>query len=142
MTLDEAIKYHEDMAEINECAAKMLSDDAFLHMDSEYKNECRDNASKSSVACKDHRQLAEWLTELKELKNSIGAVKLNNMKEALALIRTLKAELNGWQEDPFSIIAEVCGAVKDCRRCQWYEKCPFPKNYGSYPEEWKTDVHP
>lgn len=33
MTLDEAIKYHEDMAEINECAAKMLSDDAFLHMD-------------------------------------------------------------------------------------------------------------
>lgn len=85
----------------------------------------------------DHSQLTEWLKELKELRESIGAFKLSNMKEALALMRTLKAELNGWEEDPFCIIAEVCGAVTDCRRCQWYEKCPFPKNYGSYPEDWR-----
>lgn len=43
-------------------------------------------------------QLLEWLTELKELKNSIGAIKLSNMKEALALIRTLKAELKTYNE--------------------------------------------
>lgn len=40
----------------------------------------------------EHRQLAEWLTELKELKNSTGAVRLNNMTEALKLIRAYKAE--------------------------------------------------
>ena len=84
------------------------------------------------------RQLAEWLTDYKELKNSIGAVKLSNMKEALALIRTLKAELNGWKEDPFGIIAEVCKAVTDCRRCQWYEKCPFLISYDCYPEDWRN----
>jgi hypothetical protein len=38
------------------------------------------------------RQLAEWLTELKELRDSVGAVKLSDMKEALELIRKYKAE--------------------------------------------------
>lgn len=129
MTIDEAIAHCLEVAEKEEqfCVQDDIS--------------CRFQKSHAECAA-DHRQLAEWLTELKELRSSVGAVKLSNMKEALALIRTLKAELNGWQEDPFSIIAEVCGAVTDCRRCQWYEKCPFPKNYGSYPEEWKTDVHP
>ena len=92
--------------------------------------------AEAAVSCEqcaaDHRQLAEWLRELKELRNSVGGVKLSNMKEALALIRTLKAELNGWKEDPFGIIAEVCGAVTDCRRCQWHEKCPLPKNCGGW----------
>lgn len=69
----------------------------------------------------------------------IDTAKLSNMKEALALIRTLKAELNGWKEDPFGIITEVCGAVSDCRRCQWYEKCPFRNNYGSCPKDWRVE---
>lgn len=74
----------------------------------------------------------------RELKMTIDeSIKLSNLKEALALIRTLKAGLKGWKEDPFAIIAEVCGSVTDCRRCQWYEKCPFPQNYGSYPEDWR-----
>lgn len=121
MELDEAIKHCLEVAEKNEC--KMTSDDGYT-----------DVSMKQCAA--DHRQLAEWLTDYKELKNSI---KLSNMKEALALIRTLKAELNGWQEDPFDIIAEVCGGVTDCRRCQWYEKCPFRNNYGSYPKDWRVE---
>ena len=66
-------------------------------------------------------------------------VKFGNNRATLEEIAELKDELSGWQDNPFSIIAEVCGAVTDCRRCQWYEKCPFPKNYGSYPEEWRAE---
>lgn len=126
MTLDEAIKYCLEVAEHNEALIKRG-----------YAGGC--NSHDCSERAENHRQLAEWLRELKELRNSVGGAKLSNMKEALASIRTLKAELNGWKEDPFGIIAEVCGAVTDCRRCQWYEKCPFPKNYGSYPEDWRTE---
>jgi bacterioferritin-associated ferredoxin len=130
MTIDEEIKHQEEIS------------DRYARMSEYEENNGNDGIAKDCAECAaDHRQLAEWLTELKELKNSIGAVKLSNMKEALALIRTLKAELNGWKEDPFGIIAEVCGAVTDCSRCQWYEKCPFPKNYGNYPEEWRKDEH-
>ncbi len=85
------------------------------------------------------KRIIDLENENRELKMTIDeSIKLSNMKEALALIRTLKAALNGWKEDPFDIIAEVCGAVTDCRRCQWYEKCPFPKNYGNYPKDWRA----
>ena len=126
MTLDEAIRHCEEVAENYRCQR----DDAADINDVGTASDCQNCAD-------DHEQLASWLKELKELREEIGSVKLSNMKEALALIRTLKAELNGWKEDPFSIIAEVCRSVTDCRRCQWYEKCPFSKNYESYPEEWR-----
>lgn len=129
MTLDEAIAHALEVAEQNEFETRIY-DELNRHGDEEYRNN-------SCQCAADHRQLAEWLTELKELREEIGSVKLSNMKEALTLIRTLKAELNGQKEDPFSIIAEVCRSVTDCRRCQWYEKCPFSKNYESYPEEWR-----
>ena len=127
MTIDEEIKHQEEIS------------DRYARM-SEYEgNNGNDGIAKDCAQCAaDHRQLAEWLKELKELRNSVGAVKLSNMKEALALIRTLKAELNGWKEDPFGIIAEVCGAATDCKRCQWYEKCPcYPEEW--YPEKWRTE---
>ena len=89
----------------------------------------------------ENRELKRLLKakELKESRETLSDFKLGNMKEALALIRTLKAELNGWRENPFDIIAEVCGAATDCRRCQWYEKCPFRNNYGSYPKDWRVE---
>lgn len=40
----------------------------------------------------ENRQLAEWLTELKELRDSLGAVKLKDMKEAVGLLQELNAE--------------------------------------------------
>ncbi len=137
MTLDEAIAHCLEVADKNEISAitykncKEIKTNMYeSYSQKKSENDCRECAA-------EHRQLAEWLTDYKELKNSIGAVELSNMKEALALIRTLKAGLNGWKEDPFGIIAEVCRAVTDCRRCQWYEKCPFSNNYESYPEEWR-----
>jgi hypothetical protein len=103
MTIDEAIQHCLEVAE---------KEEQFCVQDD---RSCLFQKSHAECAA-EHRQLAEWLTDYKELKNSIGAVKLSNMKEALALIRTLKAELNGWKEDPFGIIAEVCEAATDCKR--------------------------
>lgn len=81
MTIDEAIKHFHEVAEQLDEKAKTLT---FPHLPTEMKK-CRECAAS-------HRQLAEWLKELKELKNSIGAVRLNNMAEALKLIRAYKAE--------------------------------------------------
>lgn len=134
MTIDEAISHCLEVAERQEISA----DDKEMY--SEMLGEDYKGFEEGCQECAaEHRQLAEWLTDYKELKNSIGAMKLSNMKEALTLIRTLKAELNGWREDPFGIIAEVCGAATDCRRCQWCEKCPFRNNYGSYPKDWRAE---
>ena len=72
-------------------------------------------------ACKecaaDHRQLAEWLTDYKELKNSIGAVKLSNMKEALELIREYKAEnvmLREFNDKIYDVLAKQFGSPCSC----------------------------
>lgn len=53
MTIDEAIKHCEEVVEKNEQAKK----DCNLWIDTEYED-----------CCADHRQLAEWLRELKEAK--------------------------------------------------------------------------
>ena len=53
LTLDEAIKYCLEVAEKNEC--KMTNDDGYT-----------DVSMKQCIT--DYRQLAEWLTELKEAK--------------------------------------------------------------------------
>lgn len=74
MTIDEAIRHCEEVAECNEIAG----------LESEARRQC----------CNDHRQLAEWLTELKELRNSIGAVKFKDMKEAVGLLQELNTENN------------------------------------------------
>ena len=57
LTLDEAIKHCEEVAEQNDKSAEYHKE---WH-ESYYENDCRQCAS-------DHRQLAEWLTELKELR--------------------------------------------------------------------------
>lgn len=131
MTIDEAIKHCEEVAEHNETKA--------LRIGRQYEGTLLDREAKECRECaSDHRQLAEWLTDYKELKNSIGAIKLSNMKETLALIRTLKAELNGWKEDPFGIIAEEC-RTRSCKLCQWEEKCPYAGTYEYHPEDWRIE---
>lgn len=130
MTLDEAIRHCEEVAEGLEKKANTYG------IKQAYIPKSREPVDCISCAT-EHRQLAEWLNELKELREGIGSVKLSNMKEALAVIRTLKAELNGWKDNPFVIIAEVCSVVTDCKHCQWDDKCPYTKNYEGYPEEWR-----
>ena len=83
LTLEEAIKHCEVVAEQEECFINYPHSDIVLgDLDIESR--------KHYVA--EQKQLAEWLTELKELRNSLGAVKLSNMKEARELIRDYKAE--------------------------------------------------
>lgn len=84
MTLDEAIRHCEKVAERYETRAKII-DRRKLGFALENPTACHECAA-------DHRQLAEWLTELKELRNSIGAVKLKDMKEAVGLLQELNAE--------------------------------------------------
>ena len=83
MTIDEAIRHCLEVAEQNETQAEKWQEEGGEEWGK--TTACRECAA-------EHRQLAEWLTELKELKNSIGAVKLSNMKEALKLIREYKVE--------------------------------------------------
>lgn len=72
MTLDEAIKREEEVAKEQEKAAKEWHENQvrkcelipFAEMDYTHENECEECASK-------HRQLAEWLKELKQLREQI-----------------------------------------------------------------------
>jgi len=69
MTLDEAIKHSEEMAEEQEKMAKEWHENQirkcklipFAEMDYTHENECKKCAE-------EHRQLAEWLRELRRLK--------------------------------------------------------------------------
>lgn len=69
MTLDEAIKHAEKVAEEQEKVAKEWHENQvrkcalipFAEMDYTHENECKECAS-------EHRQLAEWLKELKQLR--------------------------------------------------------------------------
>ena len=71
MTLEEAIKHYEKVAEKNEKQAKECHDNQvrkcevipFAEMDYTRENECLECA-------KEHRQLAEWLKALKEIWDS------------------------------------------------------------------------
>ena len=84
LTLEEAISHCLEVAEKHKRHAKIL-EKRLLGSGLDTVDYCLQCAA-------DHEQLAEWLTDYKELKNSIGTVKLNNMKEALELIREYKAE--------------------------------------------------
>lgn len=115
MTLDEAIKICEEDAE---------------------KIGGNPQSDRHAERC---RQLAEWLVELKDLRNSIGAVKLSNMNEALELIREYKAEniaqkkmiaeykrlLKLAVED----FKEINSDILTCKYCKWYsaetDECTF-----------------
>lgn len=94
MTLDETIKEFTDWAkdnrkEQNFWAAERDENDETNPLS---YADCEGLARDAETRAEYHEQLAEWLTDYKELKNSIGAVKLSNMKEALELIREYKSE--------------------------------------------------
>lgn len=92
MTLDEAITHCLEVAEENDLAAKTYELLAENNHNAYERLTAETNSSRCAECAADHRQLAEWLKDYKDLKNSIGAVRLNNMTEALKLIRAYKAE--------------------------------------------------
>jgi len=101
MTIDQEIKHQEEIS------------DRYARMSEYEENNGNDGIAKDCAQCAaDHRQLAEWLTDYKELRNSLGAVKLNNMKEALELIRAYKAEnatLREFNDKIYDVLSEQFG---------------------------------
>jgi len=92
MTLDEAIKHCLEVAEENDLAAGTYELLAENNHNAYEKLTAETNSSRCAECATEHRQLAEWLTDYKELKNSVGAVKLKDMKEAVGLLQELNAE--------------------------------------------------
>lgn len=83
MTLDEAIRHCEEVAQNNRCQR----DDAADYGDVEtasYYQQCAD----------DHKQLAEWLQELKEAKKFIRKVQ-NELMKGTSFYSTSFLEENG-----------------------------------------------
>lgn len=83
MTIDEAIEYY------SKAATQRAIADEEIGVNDKWNETKFMTKKESDQMVADNWQLVEWLTELKELKNSI---KLSNTKEALELIREYKAE--------------------------------------------------
>lgn len=142
MTLDETIKEFTDWAkdnrkEQNFWAAERDENDETNPLS---YADCEGLARDAETRAEYHEQLAEWLTDYKELKNSIGAVKLSDIKEALELIQDYKADYIEQKK----LIAEYKRLLKsaidewhivcewgDCsERCDWFEN-------GKCTQEWR-----
>lgn len=71
MTLDEAIKHCEEVAEENDLAAGMYKILAENNHNTYEKLTAETNSSRCVECAEEHRQLAEWLRELKERRETI-----------------------------------------------------------------------
>ena len=95
MTIDEAISHALEVAEHNDNLIRWgCINESVTH-------NCRECAA-------DHRQLAEWLTELKELKRN-----------------------------PFATIKTACASVMWCIDCKYSGVCPMQDRDCEKPCEWK-----
>lgn len=109
MTIDESIKHCLEVVKKNEQAKK----DGNLWIDTEYEDYCAD-----------HRQLAEWLTELQQWRRVYGVCPSYEMcipecKEGYnAQISELKKLLNLALEDMHKIVNEYTGCEGLCEFCQ------------------------
>lgn len=124
LTLDEAIKHCLEVAEKNEC--KMTSGDGYT-----------DVSMKKCAA--DHRQLAEWLTELKNLREENKVL----MRECDRLIKEkgellkkseqiaeYKRLLKLAVEDIHELLCDkknLDGNGQSCNICSYIEWCPCCK---------------
>ena len=101
LTLDEAIKHCLEVAGENDSQAAEYNE----HDEWEFVNKC--NCEQCAA---DHRQLAEWLTELKE-----------------------------WKENPFRRIKAECKENYYCNNCAFIDHCPFSNGNrvaAEYPMDW------
>ena len=148
MTLDEAIKHCLEVAEKNDGEAEVYDLLAKNHNNTYEKLTASRFYADCAECAADHRQLAEWLTDYKELKNSIGAAKLSNMKEALGLIREYKAEniaqkkliaeykrlLKAAVEDANAEAESLCAF---CKHNDLVDGCPYIESYSECEYKWR-----
>lgn len=73
LTLDEAIKHCLEVAEENDLAAGTYEILAENNHNAYERLTAETNSSRCAECAADHRQLAEWLTELKEAKRLLKA---------------------------------------------------------------------
>ena len=103
MTIDEAIKHCLEVAEQN---TQGLYDAIALGG----QNPTQEEIARCEECAADHRQLAEWLTELKE-----------------------------WKENPFLQIRTECRKNYYCNNCAFIDHCPFANGNrvaAEYPMDW------
>jgi len=115
MTLDEAIRHCEEVAERYETRAKMI--------DRRKLGFALDNPTACHECASDHRQLAEWLTELKGLREENIALKNHNERLRDCVDNCVR---NG--ELDFAELKEakrlLKAAVEDIRHCMhYYDPC-------------------
>lgn len=128
LTLEDAIKHCLEVAEQNETQADKIGRQLIGSAIDKYATDCRECAS-------EQRQLAEWLLDYKELKNSVGAVKLELLKETQAelekrgnMLHNAIAELEEAKQLLKSAIDEwhiVCEWGNCGEYCGWFKdgKC-------------------
>lgn len=101
MTLDEAITHAREVAE------KQRKDNDNCEYKAEYGCKgCADYYSKPCIECaEEHEQLAEWLEELKALKNGLN-IKCDSLNEALD-----KGKKIGYNKALDDFVKEICKMI-------------------------------
>lgn len=124
LDIDTAIKHCLEVAEQNETQADKIGRQLIGSAIDKYATDCRECAA-------EHRQLAEWLKDYKELKNSIGAVKLELLKEAQAelekrgnMLHDAIAELEEAKE-LLRLSVKQMAEVGDICDCIHSQNCPL-----------------
>lgn len=92
MTLDEAIKHAEEVAEEQEKAVKEWHENQvrkcevipFTEMDYTRENKCKECAE-------EHRQLAEWLKELKKYREWLESFNSDSATDCFTAVRQLRS---------------------------------------------------
>lgn len=110
MTIDETISHALEVARQNEDSAILYKNCKEIKRDT-YEVLTAEAAEQKCLSCvADHRQLAEWLTELKE-----------------------------WKENPFRRIKAECKENYYCNNCAFIDHCPFSNGNrvaAEYPMDW------
>ena len=105
MTIDEAIKHYEELAEVNDDIADNCDMDNWMN-----KADCEERAS-------DYRQLAEWLRELQELR-SLKSDYVIFRAEAKRLLMLAVENMNDG------------GCTRSCSTCKYgRDGCKYTEGY-------------
>lgn len=120
MTIDEAIKHCEEVAEQNETKA--------LRIGWQYEGTLLDREAKECRRCAaDHRQLAEWLTELKHLRDEVHRMKPDLSMASVPTADVRPVTYGHWIEDHCDLICSNCQThFKDEIVCMCYDWSNYP----------------